>query len=212
MSAVKVNMVLTGINKGKSGVFGKYKFLNGVCQLTGDAVNVQHAINYLARTYQAYPEGSDDLARAQKLYESKEEDNGDSDEPEEDAGSRRPEQVQGESGASGQKASELRNDAEQQSGSSTDAGAANGSGSEGSGQDAVVNAENPKLLSALKQLDADNDEHWRTDGKPTMDAVSNFYEAGDLTRQDVEKAWPGLNRDVMRKNQEAEENSAEDVV
>lgn len=221
MSTVSVNVVLTGGNRGKSGVFGKYKFLNGVCRLTGDPVNLQYALTYLARAYQAYPEGSEELEQARALYESEDSKDGTTSNNEEATGQRGSESVHGENGTSGEQTQELRdNDSEQSTGSSesgaVDRGSSRRDGSQSSEPDSVAKAENPKLMTALRQLDPNNEDLWRTDGKPRMEAVEKLYGAADLNRDMIEKCWPRFDRDKARKyhaeNDDSSDESAADIV
>lgn len=58
---------------------------------------------------------------------------------------------------------------------------------------------NERLRDAILQLAADNDEHWTGTGKPRMDAVEKIYGSSDITRQQVEAAAPGFDRDAARK-------------
>ena len=57
---------------------------------------------------------------------------------------------------------------------------------------------NERLAAALRQLDPENDDHWTKLGKPTMSAVEQFYGSAAVTRDEVEAAIPGFNRDAAR--------------
>lgn len=58
--------------------------------------------------------------------------------------------------------------------------------------------DNSRLAAALKQIDPENDEYWTKLGKPTMAAVEQFYGSADVTREEVEAAIPGFNREAAR--------------
>ena len=49
------------------------------------------------------------------------------------------------------------------------------------------------IIAALGSLDADNDEHWTTDGLPRMDTLEDMVKQ-DLTRADITAAAKGFNR------------------
>lgn len=55
---------------------------------------------------------------------------------------------------------------------------------------------NDKILSALLQLDTNNDDHWTSDGLPRMDAVEAIVGNKGITRQQVTAAKPGFSRAV----------------
>lgn len=57
---------------------------------------------------------------------------------------------------------------------------------------------NDRLAAALRQLDPENDDHWTKLGKPTMSAVEKLFGSAAVTRDEVEAAIPGFNRDVAR--------------
>lgn len=57
---------------------------------------------------------------------------------------------------------------------------------------------NERLAAALRQLDPENDDHWTKLGKPTISAVEQFFGSAAVTRDEVEAALPGFNRDAAR--------------
>ncbi|MCK5641931.1 MAG: hypothetical protein KAJ19_14100, partial [Gammaproteobacteria bacterium] len=86
-----------------------------------------------------------------------------------------------------------------------------GNGHEHSGipkfpEDADYRAEEPAssvntdILAAVRKLDPEVDSHWVVTGahkgKPKLQAVEDAYGKAGLTRQDVEAAAPGYNRDA----------------
>ena len=62
---MKVVLVLTGAMSGHTVKLGNHQFIEGKCALEGNAVDVDSAAKVLARSYQAYPQGSDELIAAQ---------------------------------------------------------------------------------------------------------------------------------------------------
>jgi hypothetical protein len=52
-----------------------------------------------------------------------------------------------------------------------------------------------EVLEAVKQLDPNEDSHWTTTGKPMLKVVEDVFGRAGVTRQDVESAAPGYNRD-----------------
>ena len=58
---------------------------------------------------------------------------------------------------------------------------------------------NGEIAAALKKLDPENDDHWVMTGThkglPKLFAVEEAYGRAGLTRQDLEAALPGWNRD-----------------
>lgn len=54
---------------------------------------------------------------------------------------------------------------------------------------------NREILVALQKLDPNEDSHWTTTGKPMLKVVEDVYGRAGITRQDVESAAPGYNRD-----------------
>jgi hypothetical protein len=59
---------------------------------------------------------------------------------------------------------------------------------------------NDEVAAAVKKLDPDVDAHWVMTGghkgKPKLQAVEDAYGKNTLTRQDIESAMPGYNRDA----------------
>lgn len=61
-----------------------------------------------------------------------------------------------------------------------------------------------KLVGVIRALDPDNDDHWTVVGLPSLSAIEEAY-SPDVTRGDIEQAFPGYNRE-----QAAEDDSTED--
>lgn len=68
------------------------------------------------------------------------------------------------------------------------------------------------LAAAISLLDPENPDHWTADGKPKM-AVLEEFTNGNLTRAEVEEAFPEFNRDTARaKDAEADAELAVPMV
>src|SRR4051812_26817954 len=62
---MKVVLVLTGALAGHTVKLGNHYFTEGKCALEGNAVDVDSAAKVLGRSYQAFPQGSEELIAAQ---------------------------------------------------------------------------------------------------------------------------------------------------
>ena len=66
-------------------------------------------------------------------------------------------------------------------------------------EDGQPASKNEKLERVVKTgLDPDVEEHWRTDGKPKLDAVVALYGASDVNRDDIDEVAPGWTRETAR--------------
>jgi hypothetical protein len=59
---------------------------------------------------------------------------------------------------------------------------------------------NADIAAAVRKLDPDVDSHWvltgAHKGKPKLQAIEDAYGKAGLTRQDIEAAMPGYDRDA----------------
>lgn len=198
MNNVAIKMILAGPLAGANKVINGHVFRDGVCYLEGDPTQLGGAIKYLA-TYQAYPEGSPELA-----VEPEEPDHGT--EAASDPGADEPngeEDPQGENEPRGDEQPEdptfSFGDGDSEPGQ---AGVrSEGDGHEGSQVDPDPELEvgnGDKLRDAILSLDPEDDSHWTAGGKPKMDAVAAAYGSEGLVRADVNSAVPGWDRDRAR--------------
>lgn len=65
-------------------------------------------------------------------------------------------------------------------------------------------ADKTAIKIALEGMDPDNAEHWLKDGTARMSVVEGAVGDTGITRGDVDAAWPGFTRDVLRDYQAAE--------
>lgn len=199
MADVQIKMVLTGAYAGRTCILGGREFRNGVTVLRGDALNLSHAVRYLGRSYQAFPEGSDELKQAQERDRA----SGSTDNLQEAAGDSSAEEAQRVAESSGEQAPEAGEAANGEAGDHPETPDSESAGdvSEGSGQpDAGDDSESSELdptdpmVKAVLSLDPANDEHWTGQGKPAMSAVEKAFGSADITRADVDKAMPDWDR------------------
>lgn len=212
MTAMNVELVLTGPYTGATKVLNGHYFENGVCRMVGDPNALAGAIKYLGRCYQAYPRGS---------VEHQEAVNGKRD-SQADAKQGAPEQVQSDlqprrSGPAADAAVD-RNAADAPA-EGTAGVLPSGDGQENAGlpsEPAPPEVTNEKLKNVILALDPDNDGHWTQAGKPAMTAVEEAYGSTDITRRDVTNAVPNWDRETAREARDLEDlgigaNSQEQV-
>lgn len=220
MTTMNVKMVLTGPYSGRDCVLNGHRFEKGVCTLQGDPTALQSVITYLGRSYQAYPEGSEELEQARKRDREnkasrRKKKDGSRNEVQSSAERGQAEPVSGDSGEEHGPSSEeggVHDGADDDS----DAGQAELSPDGDGHEDARVSDESPqesqpqrrpvneKLRQVVVNLDPEVDDHWTGAGKPAMAAVEEAYGETGITRADVEAAAPGWNRDKAQ--QEALQN------
>ncbi len=211
-------LILTGPHAGKTISLGKrksqpnwggYRFVDGECVLRDQEENVDRITNYLARSYQAFPEGSDALAAAQKAAGVMPPQEGDADGQRDAVPARaegNPAGFPGEprpdgQGHPAQEPAHVGGDDEGDAGQPAARGQAEGDGE---------NPESAKIKAALTVLDPDNDEHWTALGAPRVDAVAELTGNAAVTRADLDREMPGLDREVAKQAKaEAEAAPAE---
>jgi hypothetical protein len=57
-----------------------------------------------------------------------------------------------------------------------------------------------RIRAALEQLDPENASHWTKGGDAAMEAIEGLggFKPKEVTRSEVQNAWPELSRDFMR--------------
>lgn len=192
----------TGVYAGKTVTLGGHRFVNGVAEFTGSQEELQPLLRKLARGWQAYPEGSEELAALQ------EQGNGERG-TDHTASQPRPDESVQRDGESRQQGSVQESEhvggehAEAQAGDTGGVSGGHGHSNSGlseqhSSESGAESSVNPQLARIVYDLDPDNDNHWTQTGKPALSAVTEGYGSGDVTRSDVNKAAPGWNRDKAR--------------
>lgn len=199
MADVEIKMVLTGAYAGETRILGGRVFRNGRTTLRGDALNLSHAVRYLARAYQAFPEGSDELKRAQERDRAR----GDADTVSEATGHPGAEEVQRGTEPAGSQSPEAgpaadggSSDDPEQAGSVSTGDVSEGRGQSDAGNDSEPAGIDPTdpMVKAVMKLDPAKDEHWTSQGKPAMAAIESAYGSADITRADVDKVLPDWDR------------------
>lgn len=219
-----LKMVFVGHFDKFSGLLGvppnRFEVHEGATTLVGPEPAVKALAAHLRVMYQAFPDGSPELAEMQAAIrlargevtvapvitvdstanpeDVKEQLDGSGALQAGGSDSDGAAQVQGNGGPAGPGAAEGGADS---GGGAADApaGAAE-RGADGDGPKHLVNGEpagtpqNAKLVRALSRLDPKNDEHWTRDGKPSVAAVERLYGSADVRRSDIDAAAPGLMR------------------
>jgi hypothetical protein len=193
---LETKFVLIGPYFGKTINLGSlpWRFVNGACTVTANVGDTAMTARFLERNWQAYPENhpavKEFLDGQRNLQTAKVE----------DSQPQVPSDLQPKGG--GTDAGDPTNSGE------GSAGAETGSTEllpDGSGQASqLVPAPKPfieptaevniKLFNAVKMLDPTNNDHWTKEGKPAVTAVATFYGATDVTRADIDAAYPGFTR------------------
>jgi hypothetical protein len=218
---IKRILVLTGVHAGQTRTYSRvapglkqvrsWSFVKGRIELAGDDVDVDKFTKYLGVCYQAFPEGSIELARAQERDR-------------EYLAAKAAAKERRDGGSHALPAPEPRDPASIPSGPRpareehpTEAPAVGGGHDDALGGQPVPagssegNGESPesaRLRAAMKGLDPENDEHWTAAGAPRVDAVAELSGSPEVARADVERAWPELTREAARAER-AEQPAAE---
>jgi len=192
---------LFGANKGKTMNIGTHEFFSGRCLVQTSAESMGHIANYL-KSYSAFPKGSPEYDEAIK----KEEENGIRSEVDKSDGQGTPEEVPSTDESSGEGAS-----TEEADDSPSDADTPQGEEgvrTEGDGHEDSGIPNQPvqpdtglldvELKRAVMALDPDNNAHWTADGLPHLTIIEEAYGSTGITRQDVEIAAPGWNREKAK--------------
>lgn len=213
MQAMQYTFRLFGGRKGQTIVISGHKFVHGICREVVSPVQAAPLVRSLS-FYAAYHVGSPEYDAALAAEEAAEAKVNGTSEVHKGSGDREPAEVSGDSGSAGAGPAEEPTDDGNGAVDASSEGAgpdANGDGHEHAGvvkfeesADIPEPAEpeavgNEAVAAALMKLDPENDEHWvRTGaaaGKPKLAAVEEAFGRAGLTRQDLEAALPGWDRD-----------------
>lgn len=158
MSEAKIRVVATGCRQGKTFKWRSWSFVDGVCEVSGEAAAITGELRYLRVNLQAYPEGSEEL---DGILQDQ------------------PVDGQGQAGAAAPKAPVVVPPADQgQAG--TPGGVPDGDG-EGAERIRAV-------AEAVKSLDKNNETHWTGDGRPAVAAVASILNDHSVTRDEIDLA------------------------
>jgi len=202
---------LFGPRKGQTMVLNNHQFVNGVCTLVQSSDNMGTAARVFS-FYNAFARGTPEYDAAVAKEEAEAHGAGEVSEASlEGIDQPAPAGVQSDGGGPAEGAADA-SDGDAESGGTDPAGTgSNGDGHEHAGvpkfpEDADYRAEEPSssvnedVASAVRKLDPDVDAHWVMTGahrgKPKLQAVEDAYGKAGLTRQDIEAAMPGYNRDA----------------
>jgi hypothetical protein len=201
---------LFGPRKGQTVTLNGHQFVNGICRLVQSSVNLDNAARVFS-FYNAYARGTPEYDVAMALEEATNGADKVSEAPIEGIDNATQAGVQPDGGGSPEdKADAGVVDADPSGANSASAGSP-GDGHEHSGvpkfpEDADYRPEEPAssvngaVVEALKKLDPDVNSHWVMTGvqkgKPKLQAVEDAYGKAGLTRQDLEAAAPGFDRDA----------------
>jgi len=218
-----VTLVLAGGLDGKTCVLAGYQFTDGKLRLQGERGSLDGLIRYLGKSYQAFPENSQEHLALVKHCQEEEKANGSG----KDNGSVQGTGEQVESGVrqDGAGPSEVQADVL----GAPDDGAIGGQEGDipiGDGhEDAGVHREdeagrdneefvitethdpvtptvatsNVKLTNIVMALDPENDKHWTEAGLPAMAAIEQAAKSTGIIRSEVEDAAPDHNREAAYK-------------
>lgn len=207
---ISINVVLVGPHAGMTILKGSTQFVNGKAEVSGPPSAVNATVSALQRYHSAFVEGSVELASAQKNWEARD------GERDLQQGERKPASSEGSGNQQDGKGSAP---VSPNAGAGATGGQAgslpdnpNGSGLPNTGNDGGVNqgaegntneapgsavthhAPEP-LVKAVLALDPEVDDQWTEDGLPALSAVETAYGQNGVTRQDVDLAVPGWNRE-----------------
>ena len=195
---MKLTMVLTGIHAGKTIRLGSHSFVNGKRIIEGQPHELDSAVKMLERSWQAFPQGSDELARAQARDQKAKGTNGILDQSQKVGEPGNPDGLRDHVDGSAGPLQDLhaadsgrRDPAEPADGSS---GAIPG----GSGpQDSGLHAGQIKQIKdALAALDPAVDAQWTPEGLPTVEAVVSITGDQGTTRAMITAVAPDYTRAV----------------
>ena len=201
------DLVLTGANRGRTVVLQGFPFVKGRLELTGNEQSVHGVTKLLGKCYQAYPEHSEALAKAQardrELY-------GESDIQ---AGEQRDEDdtvsASGVRPAGAESTPEIAVFGSGDGGSETWGSGSfpDGNGHEDAGFPGGEDSSRQNRVSeALAKLNPADDEDWTALGLPAIAAVERYAGRAGVTRAMVEAVAPDFRRSTDTRSCDGERN------
>jgi hypothetical protein len=202
---------LFGPRKGQTIMLNGHQFVDGLCTLVQSSDNMGNAARVFS-FYGAYARGTPEYDAAVALEEAENGADEVSEASIEGANSPVPTGVQSDGGGSSEAGDAVNSGASgEPGGSDSSSGNSGGNGHEDSGvpkfpEAADYRPEEPSssvnadIAAAVRKLDPDVDSHWvltgAHKGKPKLQAIEDAYGKAGLTRQDIEAAMPGYDRDA----------------
>ena len=209
-SIMQFEFRLFGPRKGQTMVLNGHSFVKGICTLVQSSDNMGTCARVFS-FYRAYARGTPEYDAAMAAEEAENGADEASEASLEGIDPAVPAGVQPDGGGPSEGAADASGVDAGSGGSDSANAGSGGDGHEHAGvpkfpEDANYRAEEPpssvneNVASAVRKLDPDVDGHWVLTGghkgKPKLQAVEDAYGKNTLTRQDIEAAMPGYNRDV----------------
>lgn len=205
MGALRMEMVLTGPLTGKSVVVNRHNFVNGVGHIIVEPHAMDAFLVSMARSCQAYPQGSDELAYAQQRDRASGLLRDIQANPASPDGAPAPVQSAGKRDASGQVPDPRALQCDEHAGSATGSEGLvpGGTGHEDAGLgDRVESGANEQSVAVIgrirkvvEKLDPKLDDHWTSDGLPSVSVIADALSDQKVTREMIDSAVPEWNRE-----------------
>lgn len=201
------DFVLTGAKTGETVLLGKHSFVNGVAVIRVSPENAAAILTFMARSYQAFPEGSPELEQAQERDRLNGILSRVPNDPAPPYGASAPVQGAGVGDASGPLSDSraLHSSVDAASEAGREGLVPGGAGHENAGLGERVESraqrESDAIIAltnvAISKLDPTQDNHWTEGGLPSVEYLAEATKNPNLTRQLVELCAPGFNRIVQ---------------
>ena len=195
------DLVLTGHYRGKTIVLQGFPFVDGRLELTGNEQSVHGVTKFLGKCYQAYPEHSAELAKAQardrELYGESDIQAGEQRDADDtvSAGGVRP------AGSEPTPAVAVYGSGDGGSETWASGSFPDGDGHEDSGFPGGEDSSRADRVSkALAQLDPANEDDWTALGLPAIAAVERYVGRAGVTRAMVDAVAPDMRRPTAGSN------------
>lgn len=203
MGSLRMEMVLTGPLTGKSVVINRHEFVNGIGHIVVEPHAMDAFLTFMARSCQAYPQGSDELRYAQERDRANGLLRDLQANPSSPDGASASVQGAGDHGAGQVPDSRaLQSDGHADGATGGEGLVPGGSGHEDSGlgnrmgagpheqPDAVI----ARIATAVRKLDHSLDDHWTADGLPSVSVIADAIGDQKVTREMIDAAVPEWNR------------------
>lgn len=173
---MSVTLVLTGGRAGKTCTLGKHHFVDGKCVVKSQSRAIGSVVRYMGRVYQAYPLGSEELAKVEEVA------NGQADADPRDGGGK-ADAVPGD----------VHQDGSAEENAVDEPGDDVGGGDPAEHRPERDGLRDSRIIEALTNLDHANDEHWTNAGKPAIHVVSQIIN-DNVSRAELDALAPDFKR------------------